>query len=86
MSSTGKASLPRLKTFAGAAVDREKSLSVRPAVCPKPPAYLIVSLIRLNCFLARSRENDITRNPTKGYGHAARLIARARETLLLILP
>jgi len=45
---------------------------VRPAVCPRLPARLIVPLIRLNCFLARSCENDITRNPTRGYRHAAR--------------
>lgn len=51
---------------------------------PEAPARLIVPLIRLNCFLARSRENDTARNPTKGYGHAADrgLDFLASETLL----
>lgn len=65
----------------------DESRVLRPAVCPKQkhPARLIVSLIRLNCFLARSRVNDITRNPTKGYGHAGPFESRPRETLVLIL-
>jgi len=71
--------LIRVKNHASADADRQVPPCVRPAVCPRLPARLIVPLIRLNCFLARSRENDITRNPTRGYRHVARVLARARD-------
>lgn len=48
----------------------KKSLGASNCLPEAPAQCLIVPLIRLNCFLARSRENDIVRNPTKGYGHA----------------
>jgi len=69
----------RVKIHVSADADRQVPPCVRPAVCPRLPARLIVPLIRLNCFLARSCENDITRNPTRDYRHAARILARARD-------
>jgi len=60
------------KNWMWAPMSAEKSLDASSCL-PEALARLIVPLIRLNCFLARSRENDTVRNPTRGYEYATRL-------------